>query len=220
MAVAIRQTVDPAFLLTQYEAAGWSTGELSVRKPIQLEADGSLPPHIQLDGFEWQDANLFGLANLGDAIDQMQALIQAGGSDLYAYATFSKVDFDALGVKITSYRLVLLHSQVQLLTAAVAILAAAFAAVIFFQYVTLGYSPAVQDLGKLWGSAVTSVGQAVGDAGSGVANAYIWATVASGAILIVLSRVGKDAGVRTPKPSSPHGSVSVKAGPATVRAGS
>lgn len=220
MAVAIQQTADAHWLLTQYPAAGWTVDRVVVLKPAPLNADGSLSSHVTLEAFEWTDVALVGLGNLGNAVSQLQAKIQSAGSDLYAYAVLEEPRFDALGVKVTSYRLLLLHSQVQLAAWAVVILAGAFAAVIFLQYLTTGQSPAVKDLQNLWGSGVTALGQAAGQVGGGIASAYIWATVASGAILIVIARVAKGAGVKSPPTSrGPSGSVSVKAGPATVKAG-
>jgi hypothetical protein len=110
---------------------------------------------------------------------------------------------------------------VQLLEAAVFILAAAFAAIIFGQYMTTGQSPALKDLQGMWGSAVTSVGTAAGSVGSAISSTYITAALALGGIAIAFSVISKDVGVKSPRtPQVPSGSIGVKAGPVTARASS
>lgn len=216
--LALRQQADPHWLLTD-SASGWNQVRLGILRPIPLAADGSIDPHVQLDAVQWVDFTFAGTGNADQAISQLDHEIAARGSALYAYGIFSQDTFDALGLKVTQYRLVIVHSQVQLLGWAIVLLAAAFAFVICIQYVTTGHSPAVDDLKGLWGSAVTSVGDAAGNVGQAIATPYLVATIASGAILLVLARVGKESGVRAPTPKSPSGSISAKVGPATVKAG-
>lgn len=219
MAQAIRINASPAFLLDQWQPDGWSVVRKSIVRQIPGDSSGNPIVHLQLDGFEWVDVTFMGIGNADDAIAKLRNYIQAAGSDLYAYALFTHVDVNVLGVRVVRYRLVLCHSQVQLVGAAVVIMAAAFAAIIFFQYITTGQAPALKDLQNLWGSAVTSVGQAVGTAGGAVTNAYWGWVVGLGAVAIAFSLVSKDLGVKSPPPPRmPSGSVGVKAGGLSARA--
>lgn len=223
MATAIRQTATPGYLLTGWQAEGWAVVRQQVIRQIPGDQNGVPTVHLQLDAFEWLDVAAFGLGGTDDAISRLQGYIRAGGSELYSYAMLSRTDFDALGVTVKRYRLVLCHSQVQLLGAAVVILAAAFAALIFWQYVTTGQSPALHDLQTLWGSAVTSTGQAIGSAGgeigSAISGTYINAVLALGAVAVLYSVIAKQAGVKAPPaPRAPSGSVGIKAGGLSARA--
>jgi len=222
VAVAIQVASDPHTLLGGWQSQGWSLLEARVLTPIPGDQDGNPVILTQTDAFEWTDWNLFGWNLAGDAVSKMRDLIRQGGSDLYAYAMFQKTDFDQFGVKITSYRLVLQHSIVQLLAGAVLILAAAFAAVIFYQYVTIGKAPALQDLQNVWGSGVTSVGQAVGDVGGSIANVYIWAAVAAGLVSVAIGQASRASGGGarvTPAKIGPNVSAGVRAGGVSARVG-
>lgn len=212
MAVAIKQTVTPAFLLDQYQADGWSVIDQNVLTPIPVDSSGNYQVAIQLDAFEWLDASFVGIGATTDAVAQLRQLIQAGGSDLYAYAMFYRKDFDALGFKVDRYRIVLCHSIVQLLEAALAILVVAFAAVIFYQYITTGQSPALQDLENLWGAGVQALGSAAGEVGAGVVSPYVWAAVAVGGIAVGWSIIAKQAGVKAPDTSPPKASLGINTG--------
>lgn len=218
MATAIRISATPDFLLTRWKADGWAVQRQAIVRQIPGDAQGNPIVHLQLDGFEWLDVTFMGVGNVDDAIAKLRDYIRAAGSDLYAYALFKRTDVDVLGVKVVRYRLVIAHSQVQLVGAAIVIMAAAFAAIIFFQYITTGQAPALKDLAALWGSGVTSVGQAVGQAGGAITNAYWGWVVGLGAVAIGFSVIAKDLGVKSPPPPRmPSGSVGVKGGGATAR---
>jgi hypothetical protein len=212
MAVAIRISIDPSNLLTGWQGDGWSVVRQSIITQVPGDATGKPIVHLQLDAFEWVDITFVGIGNADDAIAKLRSYIQAAGSDLYAYGLFHRVDVDLLGLKVQRYRLLLLHSQVQLVGLPLIILAAAFAALVFLQYITTGKTPVLQDLQNVWGSAVTSVGSAVGNVGSSIASTYIWATVAAAGLVIALNSVAKSAGVKAPPKTGPSGSVGVKTG--------
>lgn len=213
MAQAIRVAATPPFLLTQWKADGWTVIRQAIVRQIPGDAAGVPRVHLQLDGFEWVDVAAFGIGNVDEAIAKERAYIQAAGSDLYAYAVMKRVDVNLLGVEIVSYRIVLAHSQVQLVGAAVVIMAAAFAAIIFWQYITTGQAPALHDLQNLWGSAVTSVAQGVGTAGGAITNAYWGWVVGLGAAAIAFSVISKDLGVKSPPPPrGPSGRIGVRTG--------
>jgi hypothetical protein len=220
MAQAIRISSTPAFLLSQWKGDGWAVVRQSIVRQIPGDAAGVPVVHLQLDGFEWLDITFMGIGNVDDAIAKLRGYIQAAGSDLYSYALFTRTDVNVVGVKVVRYRLVICHSQVQLVGAAVVIMAAAFAAIIFFQYITTGQAPALKDLEGLWGSAVTSVGSAVGTAGGAITNAYWGWVIGLGGAAIAFSLISKDLGVKSPPPPrGPQGSVGFKAGGATARIG-
>jgi hypothetical protein len=213
MAQAIRVAATPAFLLSQWKGDGWSVVHQAITRQIPGNAAGVPIVHLQIDAFEWVDVTFMGIGNADDAIAKLRTYIQAGGSDLYAYSLMTRSDVNFLGVKIISYRLVLCHSQVQLVGAAVVIMAAAFAAIIFWQYITTGQAPALHDLQNLWGSAVTSVGSAVGVAGGAITNAYWGWIVGLGGAAIAFSLISKDLGVKSPPPPrGPSGRLGVKTG--------
>lgn len=213
MAQAIRVASTPAFLLAQWKADGWAIERQAITRQIPGDEHGNPIVHLQLDGFEWVDITFMGIGNVDDAIAKLRGYIQAAGSDLYSYALFKRTDVNVLGVKAVSYRLVLCHSQVQLVGAAVVIMAAAFAAIIFWQYITTGQAPALKDLQGLWGSAVTSVGSAVGVAGGAVTNAYWGWIIGLGGAAIAFSLISKDLGVKSPPPPrGPSGRIGVRTG--------
>lgn len=220
VAVAIRQTVDPSTLLSGWVADGWNLTSRKIITPIPGDSSGRPTIPLQIDAFEWLDVSFFGIGNADAAVGQMRSLIQKGGSDLYAWAIFQRTDLDAFGIRIKRYRLVLCHSIVQLLEAAVAILAIAFAAVIFYQYVTTGKSPAVQDLQGLWSGVVTSTGQAIGQAGAGVVTPYVWATFAAGGMAALIAVASKASGTHIKTPSGPKGSIGVRGGGLSAKVGS
>jgi hypothetical protein len=203
MAVAVPQAVDPSYLLqqSQWGPQGWSVVRRSVVRQLPVDAGGQPLVRTQLDAFEWTDFNAFGIGQTDDGIQKLRAEIQRRGSDLWAYALLRRQVFNALGVRIWSYRLLILHSIVELIGWAVFILAAAFAAIIFIQYVTMGRAPAVQDLQNFWSGLLQSAGSAVGQAGSGLSTPFIWVTVAAGAGAIFFALAGKEAGVKTRAPS-------------------
>jgi hypothetical protein len=218
--ITLKQAADVHWLLTQWRGA-WNVERAAVLRPIPLNADGSLGPHVQLDAFQWIDVTVFGIGNVDNAIANLDREIAVRGSSLYAYALLSQDNFNALGVRVKSYRLMLAHSQVQLLFWAVAIIAAAFAAVIFIQYMTTGQSPAVNDLKSLWGDSITSLGSAAGAVGQGIATPYIWATLAAGAIAIAVAQIGKSGGfkARTPELRGPRVSGRIRGGGASASIG-
>jgi hypothetical protein len=216
VAVAIKVQIDPATLLN-LEQQGWQIVRKGVIASVPGDAQGNPTIPIKTDAFEWVDVSLYGIGNTDTALQQLQQQIQQRGSNLYAYALHSRVDFDALGIRVYRYRLTLLHSFVELLEWAVAILAIAFAAIVFWQYVTTGQAPALKDLQTLWGSAVTSIGTAAsGVASSATGTAIGWA-VALGGVAIALGLVAKEVGVKAPR--APVSSIGVRAGPVTTRLG-
>jgi hypothetical protein len=213
VAVAIRQTIDPPSLLVGWRAQGWRTVRQGIITQVPGDAAGKPTVTLQLDAFEWIDVTFMGVGNTDDALQKLREYIRSGGSDLYAYALFTRTEIDDLGVKVIRYRLVLLHSLVQLLGAAILIIAIAFAAVIFIQYITTGRAPALDDLKSLWGSAVTSVGTAAGQVGQAVVAPYVWAMIALGGIAIAFSSISKTVGVKAPPVTRmPSGSVGVRTG--------
>jgi hypothetical protein len=216
--IATQQTADVHWLLTSWRG-NWNVERQAVLRAIPAFADGTVDPHVQLDAFQWIDVSLFGIGNVDNAISTLDREIAQRGSSLYAYTLFSQTNLDLFGAKIKSYRLVLAHSQVQLLFWAVVIIAAAFAAVIFLQYVTTGQSPAVKDLQSLWGSAVTSVGSAAGSVGQAIATPYIIATLAAGAIAIAVAQIGKSGGFKVREPRGPRASIGVRGGGVSARVG-
>jgi hypothetical protein len=219
VAVAIKIQTTPAALLSS-GSQGWGTVRKGIIRQIPGDAAGVPTIQIRADAFEWEDVTLFGWGNLDDGLQQLDAAIHARGSALYAYALFKRTDVDFLGVKAIRYRLVLVHSFVELAEWAVAIVAIAFAAIIFIQYVTTGQAPALKDLQALWGSAVTSVGQAGGQVVGAATNAYITAAVAVGAIAIAFGVISKQLGTKTPPgPKVPGGSIGVRAGGVSARVG-
>lgn len=217
MAVAIKIQTTPASLLAS-PAQGWSTVRQAVLRPVPGDATGQPTIPIRVDAFEWVDVTLFGIGNTDNAVQQLQTAIRQRGSDLYAYALFRRTDVDALGVKVVRYRMLLLHSFVELLEWAVAIMAIAFAAVIFIQYLTTGQAPALKDLQQLWGSAVTSVGTAGQTIVSGATNAYIGWVVGLGGVALAFGLLSKETGARPARlPGS--GSFGVRSGGVTARVG-
>lgn len=209
MAIAVGQQVDPSYLLqrSQWQPQGWAVvpGQLRVLRQLPVYSDGTPAVHVQVDGFEWTDANGFGIGNADDGMARLRQAIQQRGSDLYAYALLRRqvLNIDPFGIplgQVWSYRIVLVHSQVQLVGWAVIILAVAFAAIIFIQYLTTGHSPAVADLRGFFGGLITDAGTAAGQAGAAVVSPLIWATAAAGAIALALAMAGKSAGVKTPAP--------------------
>jgi hypothetical protein len=226
VAIAVAQQVDPSYLLqpAQWEPQGWSVQRRGVTRQLPVYEDGTPAVHVQVEAFEWVDVNGFGVGNTDDAIGRLQQEIQSRGSHLYAFALLRRQVFNVnvFGIQVGqawSYRLVLLHSQVQLVGWAVVILAVAFAAIIFIQYLTTGHSPAMVDLRQFWGGLITDAGQAAGQAGAAVVSPFIWATAAAGAIALAFALAGKSAGVKTREPSAPKGSLGVRAGAVSGRIG-
>jgi hypothetical protein len=222
MAIALKQAVDPSYLLqrSQWAPQGWGIVRQSVLRAVPGDQNGIPLVSLQVDAYEWDDVNAFGIGNTDDALTRLGNYIRAGGSDLYAYTLFRRTAFNFLGIRVTSYRLVLLHSLVQLLEGAVLIMAIAFAAIIFLQYVTTGHSPALTDLKNAWQGIISSAGQAVGAAGGGLATPFIWATIFAGVAAIGFASAQKSAGVKARIPAGPKGSVGLRTGPVTTRVGS
>lgn len=222
MAIAIREAATYDQLLIQWQAQGWSQIRNSVLNQVPVGiSSGHILIHTQLDAFEWTDVSAFGIGLTGDAVSQMAAYIKQAGSQLHAYALFSHVDFDLLGIKRMSYRLLLYHSQVQLGVAALAILAAAFAAAIFLQYIATG-EPPVQSIQQLWAGIVKPVqdgasGVISGATGS-ISTVYILGIAVAGAIAIAFGQAGKATGTKiSPPKGGPGGSVGVRAGGVSAR---
>lgn len=212
MAVAIKIQTTPAALLAS-PAQGWHTVRSGIVRPVPGDEHGIPTIPIRVDAFEWVDVTLFGIGNADTALAQLRAAIKQRGSDLYAYALFTRTDVDLFGVKAVRYRMLLLHSFVELAEWAVAIVAIAFAAVIFLQYVTTGQAPALKDLQNLWGSAVSSVGAAAGNVAGSVTNTYLGWVAAAGAVAIGLGLVAKAAGTRAPSGPKLGGRLGINAGP-------
>ena len=221
MAVAIRQAATPDFLLTQWRSQGWSQIQSQVLSQVPVSTTtGRVLIATQLDAFEWQDVSLFGVNLTGDAIARFRDQIRAGGSELHAYALFKRTTVDFLGVKITNYRLLLYHSIVQLGVWAVVILVAAFAALLYLQYISTGQPP-VQAIQSLWGGIVKPVQEGasgiVGSAASSISGVYILGIFLAGAVAIAAGRAGQATGTKVTVPKGPSGSVGVRAGGASAR---
>jgi hypothetical protein len=225
VAVAIRQQVDPSYLLRPaiWRAQGWQL----YRAPVvlrQLPVYSNGVPAVQttVESFEWVDAQLFGVGNADDGMNKLRQAIRQRGSDLFAYAILRREVVNALGFHVWSYRVVLVHSLVQLLEWAVAILAIAFAAVIFIQYMTTGHAAAIDDLRGFFGGLITDAGSAGGQITGGLATPFLWASLFAGIAAIAFAQAEKKAGV-TPaarhKPKTPTGSIGVKTGPISTRVG-
>lgn len=214
VAVAIKMQTDPGSLLNSY-AQGWQLLEAKTLSQCPTDANGV--PIATVEAFQWVDITLFGWGNTDSAAAQLQQQIKARGSSLYAYAMFTQTNYDALGIKAVSYRLVLLHSFVELAEWAVAIVAIAFAAIIFLQYLTTGQSPALKDLQNLWGSAVASVGTAASGVAGSVTNTYLGWVAAAGGIALAFGLIAKNIGVKAPPGPRVGGSVGVRAGPVSGR---
>jgi hypothetical protein len=210
--VAIKMQTSPQALLTS-RSQGWQQLRNVVLKSVPGDQYGNPTIPVIVEGFEWVDVTLFGWGNVDNSMQQLQQAIQQRGSDLYSYAMFTRTDFDFLGVKVVRYRIVLLHSFVELAEWAIAILAIGFAAVIFLQYLTTGQAPALKDLQNLWGSAVTAVGNAGGTIIGGATNVYLTWVAAAGGIAILLGIIAKKADVKAPPGPNLRGSIGVNAGP-------
>jgi hypothetical protein len=227
VAVAIAQQVSPAYLLqsSQWRPQGWSVvkGPTTLRQ-ISVYNDGSLvpgQPDLIVEGFEWDDLQGWGIGGSDGGLSQLRAAIQQRGSDLYAYALLRRDVANFLGIRITSYRLVLLHSAVALLGWALLILAATFAAVIFIQYLTTGRAPALDDLNRFFAGLFKSVGDAGGAIASGAAQPFVWLMLAGGVAAIAFALAERQVGVKTGyKPKLPSASVGVKTGAVSTRVGS
>jgi hypothetical protein len=212
VAVAIKQAVLPSYLLqpAQWQPQGWSVVRRAVIKPVPGDDFGRPIIAIRVEAFEWTDVQGFGIGNTDNALAQLQQQIQQRGSDLYAYTLLRRDVFNFLGIRAFAYRLVLLHSIVELVEFAVLILAIGFAAIIFLQYTTSGHSPLLQDLQSMWNTGVTSAGNAVGQAVGGLASPFIWATLFAGTIAIAFAVAQKSAGVKAPIPKGPSIGATVK----------
>jgi hypothetical protein len=220
MATALQQQVDPSFLLSpaRWSVDGWNLLDHRILKPVLVDAQGNLDPHVSIDGFEWEDVSLVGIGSLDNAMGQLRAAIQQRGSDLYSYAILSQDRFNVLGITVTSYRLVIVHSQVQVGAWAVAILFAAFAAIIFIQYLTTGHVPSLRDLQDLFGGAVSSVAQGAGQVGQAIVTPYVVAALAAGVIALAFSYTAKQAGVKAPTvKAAPSATFGGRAGPFSGR---
>lgn len=100
----------------------------------------SSPPanqQVVVEFHDFTDVNVFGLdgTSVGAQMDDIRAQFVGGGSDLYSYVILAKVDFDFLGVKVTTYRFCLLHSLIWIAWFAIII------AVFFLVSVLSGRSP-------------------------------------------------------------------------------
>jgi hypothetical protein len=222
VAIAIRQAATVDQLLNQWRGQGWSQIRNGVLRQVPVSVSTGKPlVQLQIDAIEWVDVTVFGIGNLDDALQRLRNLIQQGGSDLYGYSLLRRTDVDFLGIKVVRYRLVLAHSLVQLLVAAIAILAIAFAAVIFYQYVTTGAFPTAKDLQGMWAGILKPVSDAVQapiqGATQGIANVYILGIGLAGAVAIAFGMASKSTGVKIREPKAPGGSIGVRSGPVSAR---
>ena len=202
------QTVTPDFLLQV--PPGWSL----VGKQTLRTIDPGAPPPVQLEGYEWFDVSGLGLggtqASVAGAVQKFRQQVQALGSDLYAVAVIKKteVNINVLGLQIANvdrYRLVLCHSQAQILGWMVVILGIAVAALILYQYVTTGQSPTLDALGRFWSDLVQKTGAGIG---AGVNAALVPVFLVGGALLLVYAVAAKELGVGGAKP--PHTRVGLR----------
>lgn len=214
VAVAIKIQANPADLLRSAEL-GWHDLGGAVLTPAVIDANGT--PLATVEAFEWVDVSLFGWGNTTNVTAQLAQQIKARGSALHAYRIYTRTDLNFGGVKAVRYRLLLLHSFVELAEWAVAILAIGFAAVIFLQYLTTGRAPALTDLQNLWGSAVGSVGAAAGTVASSATSTAIGWAVALGGVALAFGLLAKTAGVKAPR--APTSAIGLRAGPLTTRLG-
>ena len=222
MAVAIRQQVDPSYLLqrSQWGPQGWSVLRSTVVRQLPVYTNGTPAIATTVDSFEWVDAQLFGVGNADDGMSRLRTEIQRRGSDVFAYALLRRDVVNVLGFHVWSYRLVILHSLVQLLEWAVAILAIAFAAVLFIQYVTTGRAPALTDLGNFFSGLIKSAGDAGGTITSGLSQPFLVFMLAGGVAAILFAQAQKGAGVSAGRLKQPSGSIGLKTGPLSTRVGS
>lgn len=209
--LVIKQSADDHVLITQAFADGWS---IVTSKTLHPDVGAALAAgHLQLDAIEWKDLAFLGLGNVDLAASQFERYIAAQGSQLYAWAVMQHVDFDEVGVEIKAYRLLLLHSQIQIGAGAIiAIVVAAFLAVVIWQYVTTGSSPVLDELSKVWHDLVTSTVNPIATAAT---EWYVIAAGAAGVIALAFGLAGKRLGVAPPPPPKPpsfEGEVKTKLG--------
>src|SRR5260370_207080 len=172
VAIALARQVDPAYLLqaSQWQPQGWRIVKgPTVLKQVPIYNDGTIAGglHLAVEGYEWDDLQGWGIGGSDGGGSRLRQAIQQSGSGPYADALLRGDVVNFLGIRITSYRLVLLHSQVQLLGWALLILAATFAAIIFIQYLTTGKAAALDDLNRFFAGLFKSVGDAGGAINAG-----------------------------------------------------
>jgi hypothetical protein len=217
MTVAVQQTVDPRFLLQL--PAGW---DYAVSPKVVRQVTPDSLTHVALDGFEWNDVQLGGSVaqRVPQAVATLRAQLQARGSDLYAYALIHHTDLSVclpiIGCVARSdkYRLIVLHSQVQLGFWALAGLAILLIGVlIVYQYLTMGQSPALGDLQRFWTGIFNAAGDAAGKPVQAATNSIIWLAGAAGVAAIAFALAAREAGVPSARAPVPKGKFGVDAGP-------
>jgi len=220
VAIALARQVDPAYLLqaSQWQPQGWRIVKgPTVLKQVPIYNDGTIAGglHLAVEGYEWDDLQGWGIGGSDGGVSRLRQAIQQRGSDLYAYALLRRDVVNFLGIRITSYRLVLLHSQVQLLGWALLILAATFAAIIFIQYLTTGKAAALDDLNRFFAGLFKSVGDAGGQITAGLSTPFLVFMLAGGVGIILLAQTEKATGVKG-RGALKQPSVKVHTGPLTV----
>ena len=230
MATWVPTVTTPAALLQI--PRGWDP---TLRPTVIRTLDPSLVSRVTVEAFEWNDFAGLGIGstaqNLTGALTQVRARIQAGGSDLYAYALLHKIDFNVtvpgwvpfIGgqslARVDRYRLILLHSAVPLLAIGVGdlIALAVFLTVIAvaIQYITTGQSPLLADLGKFWKGLIQ---QAVAPIGPAVSGVIVWPFLVGGVLLLGYAVASKELGVQ-PKPPQTKVGVGLSRGPVSAQVG-
>lgn len=209
--IVIHQSADYHSLISGAFADGWQVVRM---RTIHPDISGALAAgHLTLEAVEWKDLAFLGLGNLDLAASNFEQYIAQQGSQLYAWAVMEHTDFDALGVEIKAYRLLLLHSQIQIGAGAIiAILVAAFLAVIIWQYVTTGSSPVLDELQKVWSDLISATVKPIATAGLSV---WVIGIGLAGAAALAFGVAGKKLGVAAPpapKAPSVKGEVKTKVG--------
>lgn len=197
--VVIQQSSTVDGLISGALADGWS---LAMSRTLIADVTAALDAgHLQLDAVEWKDLSFLGLGNVNLATSQFQSYIEQQGSQLYAWAVMEHDDFDAAGVQIKAYRLLLLHSQIQIgVGAIVAIMVAAFLALVVWQYVTKGESPILDELQKIWADLVSST---INPIAAAATEWYVVAIGVAGVAALAFGLAGKRLGVAPPPPPRP-----------------
>lgn len=161
--IVFRQSMTTQQLIDQAMADGWQV--VKARTLIPDVGAALAGGHLVIDAIEWRDVAFLGFGNADLAASQFQTYIEQAGSHLYAWAVMQHDDFNLLGFSVRSYRLLLLHSQIQIGAGAIiAIVVAAFAALVIYQYYTQGSSPALDELTKIWHDLVSATVNPVAEA--------------------------------------------------------
>lgn len=197
--VVFRQSKTAQELISQAMAGGWKV--VKARTLIPDVGPALAGGHLTIDAIEWRDVAFLGFGNADLAASQFQTYIEQAGSHLYAWAVMQHDDFDALGFTVRSYRLLLLHSQIQIGAGVIiAIVVAAFAALVIYQYYTQGSSPALDELTKVWRDLVSATVNPVAQA---AISWWVVGAVAAAGIALASGAVARRLDVKAPPAPKP-----------------